>query len=219
MTPLCRIFEAMVIQDVKTIIFDLGGVIIDIDTQRSFQRFSSFYAGDKPEESLLSENIELFQNFEKGLISTAGFREGIRQLTENAELSDTLIDEAWNEMLLQIPEERFQVLERIRDHYQLFVLSNTNAIHVSAFNKIVEQVSGESDIAYFFDKVYFSHEMQKRKPEPEIYQQVLDENQLLPERTLFIDDRHENIAAASSLGMQVFHVTPDLDIVEFFTSA
>ena len=219
MTPLCRIFEAMAIQDVQSIIFDLGGVIIDIDTKRSFQRLSSFYAGDKPEESLLSEHVDLFLNFEKGLISVAEFREGIRQLTENADLSDTLIDEAWNEMLLQIPKERFQVLERIRDQYQLFVLSNTNAIHVPAFNKIVEQTSGKADIAHFFDKVYFSHEMQKRKPEPAIYQQVLYENQLLPEKTLFIDDRLENIAAASSLGMQVFHVTPDLDIVEFFASA
>jgi putative hydrolase of the HAD superfamily len=207
----------MAIQDVTSIIFDLGGVIIDIDTSRSFQKLSSFYTGDKPGEDLLSENVELFLDFEKGLISSDDFRSGIRRLTENSGLSDSEIDAAWNEMLLQIPAERFRVLENIRDRYQLFVLSNTNAIHVPALNKIVEQTSGKPDIAHFFDKVYFSHEIQKRKPEPEIYRQLLDENQLTPQQTLFIDDRRENIEAASSLGMQVFHVTPEMDIVEFFS--
>jgi len=209
----------MAIQDVTSIIFDLGGVIIDIDTSRSFHKLSSFYTGDKQGEALLSENVDLFLNFEKGLISSEDFRSGIRALTENPGLSDSEIDAAWNEMLLHIPAERFRVLENIRDRYQLFVLSNTNAIHVPAFNKIVENTSGKPDIAHFFDKVYFSHEMQKRKPESEIYRQLLDENQLTPQQTLFIDDRRENIEAASSLGMQVFHVTPKMDIVEFFARA
>lgn len=209
----------MAIQNATSIIFDLGGVIIDIDTERAFRRLSSFNAGEKSGEKLLSENVELFLDFEKGLISSDEFRDGIRQLTENPGLSDPQIDAAWNEMLLQIPAERFRVLENIRDRYQLFVLSNTNAIHVPAFNKIVEKTSGKADIAHFFDKVYFSHEMQKRKPEPEIYQQLLDENQLIPKQTLFIDDRRENIEAASTLGMQVFHVTPEMDIVEFFSRA
>lgn len=209
----------MINEGIRNIIFDLGGVIIDIDTGLSFRELSSFYSGEQSGEALLSENVELFLNYEKGLISSADFRTGIRRLTENPELSDQQIDDAWNRMLLHIPEERLGVLEKIRPQYQLFVLSNTNAIHVPAFNQIVEKVSGKSDIGHFFDKVYFSHEMQKRKPEPEIYQQVMDENQLPPEETLFIDDRRENIEAAASLGMHVFHVTPEQGIVDFFAKA
>jgi len=206
----------MILEGVNNIIFDLGGVVIDIDTSLSFDKLSSFYRGDQPAEGLMSENVELFLNFEKGLISSHEFREGIRKLTDHHDLTDQQIDDAWNRMLLHIPQERFHVLETIRPHYQLFVLSNTNAIHVPAFNGIVQKVSGRAGIDHFFDKVYFSHEMKKRKPDADIYQQLLDENQLKPSETLFIDDRYENIAAAATLGLRVLHVTPQEGIVEFF---
>jgi len=206
----------MAISGVKHIIFDLGGVIIDIDPHLSFRALSDFYRGDQPGEKLLTENVTLFLDFEKGLISSEEFRGGIRSLTQNNALTDQQIDDAWNKMLLQIPIERFAVLEKIRPDYQLFVLSNTNAIHVPAFNKIVEKSSGKGDIGHFFDKVYFSHEMQLRKPEKQIYQQLLEENRLAPQKTLFIDDRLENIEAAASLGMQTFHVKEGRGIVDFF---
>jgi putative hydrolase of the HAD superfamily len=208
----------MAISGVQHIIFDLGGVIIDIDPHLSFRALSDFYRGDQPGEKLLTENVTLFLDFEKGLISSEDFRSGIRSLTLNNALSDQEIDDAWNKMLLNIPAERFAVLEKIRPDYQLFVLSNTNAIHVPAFNKIVEKSSGKADIGHFFDKVYFSHEMQLRKPEEQIYRQLLDENQLPPHKTLFIDDRLENIEAAASLGMQTFHVKEGRGIVDFFNS-
>lgn len=209
----------MTTEGIRNIIFDLGGVIIDIDTRLAFQELSSYYQGNKSAEGLFSENAGLFLDFEKGLITAAEFREGIRKLTENAELSDQQIDDAWNRMLLKIPEERFAVLEKIRPHYQLYVLSNTNAIHVPAFNQIVKQTSGKEGIGHYFDKVYFSHEMQKRKPDSEIYQQLLEECLLKPAETIFIDDRRENIDAAASLGMRVFHVTPEQGIVDFFDEA
>jgi putative hydrolase of the HAD superfamily len=208
----------MAISGVQHIIFDLGGVIIDIDPHLSFRALSDFYRGDQPGEKLLTENVTLFLDFEKGLISSEDFRSGIRSLTLNNALSDQEIDDAWNKMLLNIPAERFSVLEKIRPDYQLFVLSNTNAIHVPAFNKIVEKSSGKADIGHFFDKVYFSHEMQLRKPEEQIYRQLLDENQLPPHKTLFIDDRLENIEAAASLGMQTFHIKEGRGIVDFFNS-
>lgn len=208
----------MAISGVQHIIFDLGGVIIDIDPHLSFRALSDFYRGDQPGEKLLTENVTLFLDFEKGLISSEDFRSGIRSLTLNNALSDQEIDDAWNKMLLNIPAERFAVLEKIRPDYQLFVLSNTNAIHVPAFNKIVEKSSGKADIGHFFDKVYFSHEMELRKPEEQIYRQLLDENQLAPQKTLFIDDRLENIEAAASLGMQTFHVKEGKGIVDFFNS-
>ncbi|MFP4088792.1 MAG: HAD family hydrolase [Cyclobacteriaceae bacterium] len=206
----------MLLNTTKNLIFDLGGVIIDLDTSLSFQALSSFCLGTSSGEQLLSENVKLFLDYEKGLISSDDFRQGIRQLTTNEALSDEEIDEAWNRMLLHIPEERFKLLETLRQKYRLFVLSNTNAIHVTAFNHIVEKTSGKPDLTHFFDKVYFSHEIRLRKPEPEIYEYVLQNSGLKAEESLFIDDRFENIEAARALGMQVFHVTPEQNILHFF---
>lgn len=204
----------MHLEKIKHIIFDLGGVIIDIDPQRSYQALQAF-ATDR-EAKVLSEHVDLFLDYEKGIISSTEFRQGIRQLTQNTTLTDGQIDEAWNQMLLHIPEERIAVLKKLKDRFSLYVLSNTNDIHVPAFNAIVEKVCGEAGIHCFFDKVYFSHDMKMRKPEPDIYRHVLEENKLKPEETLFIDDRYENIEAAAALGIQTYHVNEAQDIIALF---
>lgn len=208
----------MDLQNIKNIIFDLGGVIIDVDTVRSFQALQDFSVNDGSDDKHLSENVQLFLDYEKGLISSQEFREGIRLLTRNKDLQDQQIDIAWNLMLLDIPTERIEVLKKLKDRFQLYVLSNTNDIHVPAFNRMVEKVCGEPGIDCFFDRVYFSHELNMRKPEPEIYRHVLEENDLQPEQTLFIDDRYENIQAAEALGMHTYHVAGEGGIVAFFKS-
>lgn len=208
----------MALQNIQNIIFDLGGVIIDIDPQRSFKALSAFYQGEQSHKQLLGENIQLFLNYEKGWISDAEFRTGIRELTDNPAVSDEEIDEAWNSMLLHIPVERLQILERLKSRYKTYVLSNTNAIHVAAFNKIIEKNSGKANINHFFDKVYYSHELKLRKPEPDIYRYVIDDHKLNVGATLFVDDRLENIEAAAAAGLQTFHVQLEQGIVEFFAT-
>lgn len=202
--------------NIQNIIFDLGGVIIDIDPQRSFQAISNFSLGNKGHEQQLSLDTQLFINYEKGLIDNDAFREGIRKLTGNTSVKDEEIDEAWNLMLLQIPLERLQILEKLNNRYNTFVLSNTNAIHVNAFNQIIQKNSGKATINHYFNKVYYSHELKLRKPEPEIYQYVIEDMKLSSGDTLFIDDRLENIEAASASGLQTFHVQTGKGIVEFF---
>lgn len=206
----------MNLQNIKNIIFDLGGVIIDVDPPRSFQALQAFSMNQKSGDIVLSENVKLFLDYEKGLISSRKFREGVRTLTENTNLEDKQIDDAWNLMLLDVPLERIEILKKLKDRFQLFVLSNTNDIHVPAFNSMIEKVCGEPNIDCFFDRVYFSHEVQMRKPEPEIYRHVLEENNLNPEETLFIDDRYENIEAARGLGIQTYHVDNEGGIAAFF---
>lgn len=206
----------MDLHKIKNIIFDLGGVIIDIDPNRSFQALQAFVADEENGTDLFSESVSLFLDYEKGMISSDEFRKGIRTLARNDSLHDQQIDEAWNAMLLDIPLDRINVLKKLKSHYSLYVLSNTNDIHVPAFNSIVAKVCGESDIACFFDKVYFSHELQLRKPDPAIYAHVLKDNNLKPEETLFIDDRYENIKAAEALGIKTFLVEKERDIVAFF---
>lgn len=209
----------MALENIENIIFDLGGVVIDINPQQSFDALGSYIKGKENGKELLDENVDIFLNLEKGLISVEEFYEGIRGITNNPSLSDVAIADAWNLMLLHIPSERLQILEKLRANYQTYVLSNTNAIHVPAFNKIVEKNSGKHGIDHFFDKVYFSHDLQMRKPEPEIYQYVIDDSQLNVGATLFIDDRLENLEAAAALGLQTYHVQPERGIVELFANA
>lgn len=201
----------------KNIIFDLGGVIVDIDPVRSYTAITSLAPQPLPLEEFLLDHEQIFLDYEKGIISSDAFREGLRKALD-CTIADEDIDTAWNSMLLRVPLERLQLLEKLKDRYQLFVLSNTNEIHVPAFNKIVERVSGKNDIAHFFHKVHYSHLMQTRKPEPKIYQTVLEINQLNPEETLFVDDRHENILAAQGVGMHTFHVTVTQGILEYFAT-
>lgn len=212
-----HICQSMKNMQYKNIIFDLGGVIVDIDPARSYTAVANLAHQPLPMEEFVSVHEKIFLDYEKGLISSEAFREGIRKALD-CKACDEDIDVAWNSMLLHVPLERLQLLEKLKDRYQLFVLSNTNEIHVPAFNKIVERVSGKADIAHFFHKVHYSHLMRMRKPEPKIYQTVLEINQLHPEETLFVDDRHENILAAQGVGMHTFHVTVTQGILEYFAT-
>lgn len=208
----------MSLSHIRNIVFDLGGVIIDLDTPATFQHFQKINK-NPANTDLFQEDVSLFLDYEKGLISSADFREGIRTLTHHPELTDKEIDEGWNKMLIQIPKARLELIENLGQNYRLFVLSNTNEIHVEAFNKIVLATSGKPAIDHFFEKIYFSHLLQLRKPESAIYEFVVSDSGLRPEETLFVDDREENILAAQKVGLQTFHVTRDRDILAFFSES
>ncbi|MEM9674928.1 MAG: HAD family hydrolase [Cyclobacteriaceae bacterium] len=199
---------------VQNIIFDLGGVIIDLDTEKTFQAFQKVIPSRSRPGRV--EEVELFLEYEKGLISSSEFRDGIRKLASNESLDDQKIDNIWNSMLLRIPKARLELMQRLAPKYRLFVLSNTNEIHVTAFNEIVRQTLGKPTINHFFEKVYYSHEINLRKPEREIYEYVLADSQLVPEQTLFVDDKEENILAAQKVNLQTFHVTKQQDILSYF---
>ena len=199
----------------KNIIFDLGGVIVDIDPALSFSAIARLAPQPLSLEEFMVAHEKIFLDYEKGITTSKDFREGIRKALR-CSTCDEDIDLAWNSMLLHVPLERLQLLEKLKERYRLFVLSNTNDIHVPAFNKIVEKICGKIDIAHFFHNVHYSHQMQMRKPEPEIYQAVLKINNLAPQDTLFVDDRLENIQAAQALGMHTFHVTENRGILDYF---
>ncbi len=202
----------------KNIIFDLGGVIINLDTQATFDGFTAISQYTDWSQNSVDE-VDLFLDYEKGTISSEEFRTGIREMTGNADLTDEQIDKIWNSMLLDIPPARLELIQRLSEKYRLFVLSNTNAIHVPVFNKIVENASGKPNIGAFFEKVYLSHEVKMRKPEREIYEYVLNDSQLKPEETLFLDDKEGNLMAAQAVGIHTFQITPQQDILSFFENA
>ncbi|MEM6845756.1 MAG: HAD family phosphatase [Bacteroidota bacterium] len=205
----------MNLSTIRNIIFDLGGVIIELDVPATLTGLALANRNTESQQLSLDEEGVLL-DYEKGLISSEAFRMGVRRAMANPTLRDEKIDEIWNSMLLNIPSERLALVQRLAQQYRLFVLSNTNEIHVTAFNKIVEQVSGQPSIDDFFEKVYFSHKIKMRKPDREIYEYVLSDSQLKPEETLFLDDKAENLLAAREVGIHTVQVTPQQDILAIF---
>lgn len=199
----------MNLSGIKHLIFDLGGVIIDLDTNATFSAFEELTGKPRTQWANGVHEGDLFLDYEKGLMTDQQFREGLRELCEQP-VADEVLDNAWNAMLGAIPGYRIEKAAALRGKYQTFVLSNTNGIHELAFNKILQAETGQPTLDHFFDRVYFSHVMKQRKPETEIYQTVLEENGLRPEEVLFLDDKPENLRGAEKLKIQTFLVhSPD----------
>lgn len=200
----------------KNLIFDLGGVIINLDMDRTVRMFSEM-SGRRYEEIMPRfYTTELFIDFEKGLMNETYFREGINELL-GTDFSDEEIDSAWNAMLLDIPEERVRLLQRLNKDHDLYLISNTNEIHVPVFNRILEKTTGLPDLSSLFKKIYYSHEVNLRKPDTDIYKLVLEENNLDPEETILIDDRLDNLKGAEHVGIDGVQVTEKYTILDHFS--
>jgi FMN phosphatase YigB (HAD superfamily) len=196
------------IEAIDAIIFDLGGVIIDIRYEATIEAFSALCGWDVSTIYTQQAQTPLFDSYEMGKISSSDFRDGLRNLL-NIDVPDRAIDDAWNAMLLDIPPERVDLLKRLKQQRRIFLLSNTNEIHKAQFDRIfLDQYGAElSGISDLFERVYFSHEMGDRKPNPSIFQTVIDDQLLDPARTLFIDDTRQHIDGAQKIGLQAIHYT------------
>lgn len=202
-------------QGIKHIIFDLGGVILNIDYKRTEQAFTAL--GVKDFSSLYSQfNANpLFEDLETGRVESDAFVTAMLPYLPEGTTPEAITG-AWNAMLLDFPLARLQLLQQLRQHYSLYLLSNTNAIHLAAFNAILEKSRGIPSLDEFFDKSYYSHQIGYRKPEKEAYQVILDENNLQPAETLFIDDTLPNVEAARELGIQTIHLQAPRTILDVF---
>lgn len=204
-------------KDIKTIIFDLGGVIIDLDVNRTIDRFSALTGFSKEKVNSTYTTNPLFHDYEKGKLNDDSFRDKIRSLFYADYVSDDEIDHAWNGMLLGIAAEKLELLKELKNNYQVLILSNTNNIHLNMmYNKILPQVAGALSFDSFVHKAYYSHVLHMRKPDAEIYQYVLDELKLNPGETVFLDDNADNIRGASQLGIKVQHITDSNQLFEMF---
>ena len=198
---------------IKHIIFDLGGVLLNIDYKLTEQAFID--AGIKDFHELYSQlsQSSLFDLFETGKITKEEFIAGL-QKAASVPITEAQIITAWNSMLLDFPLRRLQILQQLQLHYNTFLLSNTNEIHEEAFNDILMRSHGIPNIGVFFDRVYYSHRLGLRKPDKEIFQRVLDDNSLRPEETLFIDDSPQHIEGAKALGIQTIYLAKGMTIEE-----
>ena len=195
---------------IKNILFDLGGVILDINVMATKEKFYNLGFPAK----LLSypENMEtdIFYKYETGQLSTEAFRNEVRKFT-GIQFNDEEFDDAWNAMILGIPKERTDLLIRLAQSYELFMLSNTSPLHVPIYEKMFEDVAGVS-MPMVFNRRYYSHKIGFHKPDPEAYQYVLKETGILPRETLFLDDNIHNIKAAQELGFRAIHIHERTDM-------
>jgi putative hydrolase of the HAD superfamily len=199
---------------VKNLIFDLGGVILDLSVDHTLQAFADISGLDKSEVTKRFVTAEGFLAYEKGLINDAGFRAFVRD-TYPVQATDDALDTAWNAMLRGLPLSKLQLLLRLKGQYQVVLLSNTNNIHLEYINTQLLP-PGVTSLDPYFHRTYYSHRMHKRKPDADIFEQVLQENNFQPHETLFLDDNADNIAGAQKVGIQTVHVTtPDL-IIDYF---
>lgn len=193
--------------NIKNIIFDYGNVIFLIDFKRTQHTFTEL--GIKNVESFFGHtgHDPLFDEFEKGNITSVEFREGIRKITGTNDLTDAQIDNAWNTLLIGVPPENHAVLLKAKEKYRTFLLSNNNEIHYNWIMNYLKQEYNLESNAVFFEKDYYSHLMRMRKPDPEIFEQVLIENNLRPDETLFIDDSPRHVKTAGDLGLHTHLLT------------
>ena len=201
----------------KALIFDLGGVIIDVDVPETLRQFAALSGRTGDEIYDLYRSTSAFNDFEKGLIDASQFRRTVRALLDVPAASDQQLNDAWNAMIRSIPLEKIELLKRLKESYEVFILSNTNDLHVDYVNHtILPPLKSVRSFDECVHHVYYSHLMKMRKPDEEIFQYLLDAHNLDPSDTVFLDDNEENIAAATRLGMTGTLVThPDM-VFELF---
>lgn len=203
-------------QNIKNIIFDYGNVIFTIDFKRTQDAFNAL--GITNVQSFYAHKTQhpIFNQFEKGEITAAEFRNGIREISEHPNLTDEQIDHTWNSLLIGIPKGNHELLLQLKEKYRTFLLSNINEIHLNYIESYLKKEFNLDGNEVFFEKIYYSHIVGKRKPNPDIFEQVLTENNLDPQETLFIDDSPQHLETATNLGIQTYLMTYPDTIQEFF---
>lgn len=202
----------LVSETIKNIIFDLGGVLFNIEPMKTANAFAALNNSSPVDIMELHKSQNFFTDYEKGVIQDGEFRDNIRVFLEK-DLSDQQIDEAWGALLLDIPMSKIDMIREADKKYKTFLLSNTNNIHRIKFEADFIRAAGNK-IQDYFEKVYYSFEMGMRKPDEEIFLEVLNQNDLNPEETLLIDDSLPNIVTAEQLGMQAIHVPINQPVIE-----
>ena len=189
---------------IRNIIFDYGGVIIDLDFKRQKEEFQKLGAVNFDEQVGRLKQTELFNRLDTGKISEHDFRDALRQQL-GVSLTDEQIDYAWDSMLAGIKEEKIKLLTHLISSYRIFLLSNSNFIHLKAITKYLLRTYGRVNLDSIFDKVYYSCALGIRKPDPEIYLKVINDNSLKPSETLYIDDSIEHVEGAARVGLIAEH--------------
>ena len=208
----------MDLNGIKNIIFDLGGVILNIRYQNTLEALKKLSSSQQAIAFTQQQQSQLFDDYETGRITDEEFRQGLRQHYQ-IEASDEQIDAAWNALLLDLPAERITLLQQLGQRYRLFLLSNTNAIHLNRFSRIVADTGPIASLEELFEKTYYSHLLGQRKPDASVFEHILRAHALDRQQTLFIDDSIQHIEGAQKVGLRTFLLAPPLTLNEIFKNA
>jgi len=200
-------------KNIKHIIFDLGNVILNIEYQKTINEFNKI--GIKDASVFYSQSIqqEIFNLLETGKISELDFLNEVNKLCPKA--SHKQILSAWNALILDLPQKRISLINNLKSSFSIYLLSNTNVIHINEIKKKIG-IKKYNRFYNLFNKVYYSHEIGLRKPNPEAFNIILNENDLNVNEVLFIDDSIQHIKTAKKLGVKTYHLTKDESIEAIF---
>ena len=200
-------------KNIKSIIFDLGAVLLNIDYQKTICEFEKLGIEKSAEFYSKKTQTNIFSLLETGKISDEDFVKEIQLLCKDAKGDQVIF--AWNALLLDLPKERIELLKKLKQDFPIYLLSNTNSIHISEFKKKLGKTKYQ-EFYNLFDKVYYSHEIGFRKPNKESFQLILDENNLKANEVLFIDDSPQHIRGANKLGIQTHHLSDTEEVATLF---
>ena len=200
-------------KNIDNIIFDLGNVILNIDYQNTIDAFEKIGVPNASIFYSKSSQLNIFNQLETGRISKQNFILEIQKFVPKASASQII--NAWNAILKDLPNERLEILKNIKDKFSIFLLSNTNTIHIE---KIIDKLGKKKYEEFYnlFDKVYYSHEVKLRKPNADIFKLVIKENCLSIKNTLFIDDSIQHIESAKKIGLKTYHLDGNETIESIF---
>lgn len=196
---------------IKNLIFDLGGVLLDLDFDAPFRLFRKLNKNETIGDPKMLLQDPVFTGFETGRVTPEDFRSRLRHLLNNPGATDAELDQTWCSMLKEVPAEKVALLRELSADFRLFLYSNTNAIHIPWFSqRFFEQHNIEWPS--LFEKTFYSHEINDRKPLLSGYRKVLGLAAIDPAETLFVDDLLQNVEAAEESGLKVLHYTPGDDL-------
>jgi putative hydrolase of the HAD superfamily len=202
------------LKGIRNIIFDLGGVLLNIDPKKTIEAFGNLGMEQLVGDKGLSYDHEIFYLMEQGKISPDEFRQGVLGLLPQR-VSYQQIDDAWTAMLLDFPAIRVELLKNLRKDFGIYLFSNTNAIHVEKFHSIFRNQHG-FEVSTLFEKDFYSNEIGYRKPSPDSYHEIIRLSGINPEESLFIDDSLPNVESAIACGLKGYWLKPGQKVEEIF---
>ncbi len=197
---------------------DLGGVILNIDYYKTINAFQKLGIPNFDELYTQAKQEHLFDDYESGKIDSNEF---LTRLSEhfNVSRSREEIINAWNAMLLDLPQERLEFLSSLKKKYRTSLLSNTNPIHIECFHEIIKRENNIDSLNPYFDHVHFSSDLGMRKPDPEIFEHVCKLHNYVPSETLFIDDSSQHVNGAKEAGLQAYYLdTEKSNVIDLVSS-
>ncbi|MBQ3579931.1 MAG: HAD-IA family hydrolase [Bacteroidales bacterium] len=197
---------------INNIIFDLCGPIITLDIELMNRRFHDYgVTVEKPYQTLRDEGLT--KRYEAGLVSTVDFISQVRVILD-CPLSDSQILDAWNTIIVEFPHRHIELLQRLKDRYKIFLLSNSDETNAAYFKEYMKHSAGFDILNDCFDEVFFSCDLHDRKPSPSVFQHIVDKHHLMPSETLVVDDCKVHCEGAASVGLQTHWLVLGEDICD-----